>query len=240
MMTATNWHAAGSDDPTAGRITIRERLEAAGLAINTAEYNRAFEEFRRGQSAALAAQRAEAAERERRRIEPYMAEARENVAAWGCVEDGEPSPEEIEEMVREEATRMADEAEEAAEAAARAAERESDEAADYDRRQAAIEAAVAAATDAATTAGWRLERRRCSHDSSRYFWVLRGGDPDVAGDYDEAVSLRISDHHAKNGSGWNEAKQEQYDRPDINIVIRRGAGGEYTFDLTPLVETINQ
>lgn len=240
MMTATNWQTAGTDDPTAGRITIRERLEAAGLAINTADYNRAFEAFRRGQAAALAARQAEAAERERRRIEPYLAEARENVAAWGCVEDGEPSAEQVEEWVIEEATSMADEAEEAAEMAARSAEREAEEAADYDRRQAAIEAAVAAATEAATSAGWRLERRRCSHDSSRYFWVLRGGDPDVAGDYDEAVSLRISDHHAKNGSGWNEAKQEQHDRPDINIVIRRGAGGEYTFDLTPLVETIAQ
>ena len=240
MMTATDWQTAGTDDPTAGRITIRERLEAAGLVVNTAEYHRAFKEFRRGQAAALAAQQAEAAERERRRIEPFVAEARENVAAWGCVEDGEQSPEEIEEMVREEATRMADEAEEAADEAARAAEREAEEEADYDRRQAAIEAAVAATIDAATAAGWRLERRRCSHDSSRYYWLLRGGDPDVAGDYDEAVSLRISDHHAKNGSGWNEAKQEQHDRPDINIVIRRGADGEYTFDLTPLVETIAQ
>ena len=240
MMTAINWTAAGTDDPTAGRLTVRERLEAAGLVVNTADYGLAFEEFRRGQAAALATRRAEAEERERRRIEPFMAEARANVAAWGCVEDGGSTPEEIEEMVRDEATRMADEAEEAADEAARSAEREAEEAADYDRRQVALGSAVAAATEAATAAGWRLERRRCSHDSSRYYWLLRGGDPDVAGDYEEAVSLRISDHYAKNGSGWNEAKQEQYDAPDINIVIRRGADGEYTFDLTPLVETIDQ
>ena len=238
MTTAIDWQAAGADDPTAGRLTIRERLEAAGLVVNTADYNRAFEEFRRGQVAALATRRAEAEERERLRIEPFMAEARANVAAWGCVEDGGSTPEGIEEMVRDEATRMADEAEEAADEAARAAEREAEEAADYDRRQVALDSAVAAATEVATAADWRLERRRCSHDSSRYYWLLRGGDPDVAGDYDEAVSLRISDHHAKNGSGWNEQKQEQYDRPDINIVIRRGADGDYTFDLTPLVETI--
>lgn len=240
MMTAIDWHASGASEPTAGRLTIRERLEAGGLAFATADYHRAYEEFRRGQAAGLAARRAEAEERERRRIEPYMAAAREHVVAWGCVEDGESSPEEIEGMVVEEATRLADEADEAADEAARAAEREAAADADYARRQACLAAAVAAATDAATAAGWRMESRRCSHDSSRYYWVLRGGDKDVPGDYDEAVSLRISDHHAKNGSGWNESKQEQHDRPDINVVIRRGAGGEYTFDLAPLVETLNR
>ena len=244
MMTTIDWQAAGTDDPTAGRRTIRERLEAAGLAVNTADYNRAFEDFRRGQAAALAAQQADAEERERRRIEPHMAEARANVAGWGCVEDGESSPEEVEQWIVEEATRMADEAERAAAEAARAAEREAGEAgeyADYTSRQAGLRMAIAAAAAAvAVSDGWRIEERRCSHDSSRYFWLLRGGDPDAAGDYEEAVSLRISDHHAKNGSGWNEAKQEQYDAPDINIVLRRGAGGEYTFDLTPLVETLDR
>lgn len=241
MMTTIDWQAAGTDDPTAGRRTIRDRLEAAGLTANTPDYQRAFEEFRRGQAAALAAKQAEAEERERRRVEPHMAEARKNVAGWGCVEDGESSPEEVEQWVVEEATRMADEAERDAAEAARAAEREADEYADYCRRQTGLRMAIAAATAAvADAAGWRMEERRCSHDSSRYFWLLRGGDPGVAGDYDEAVSLRISDHHARNGSGWNEAKQEQYDLPDINIVLRRGAGGEYTFDLTPLVETLDR
>jgi hypothetical protein len=217
-----------------------EWLRGIGMEPDTADWNRSHSELA-AMAASYATEMAAAeAERERRRIEPYLAEARENVAAWGCVEDGEPSPEEIEEMVREEAARMAEEAEEAADEAASAAEREAEEAADYDLRQAAIKAAVAAATDAAAAAGWRAETRRCSHDCSRYFWLLRGGDPGVAGDYDEAVSLRISDHHAKNGSGWNESKQEQYPEPDINIVIRRGAGGEYTFDLTPLVETIGR
>ena len=241
MMTTIDWQAAGTDDPTAGRRTIRDRLEAAGLAANTPDYQRAFEEFRRGQAAALAARQAEAEERERRRIDPHMAEARKNVAGWGCVEDGESSPEEVEQWVVEEATRMADEAEHAAAEEARAAERDAAELADYAARQAGLRMAIAAATAAvAESAGWRMEERRCSHDSSRYFWLLRGGDPGVAGDYDEAVSLRISDHHAKNGSGWNEAKQEQHDRPDINIVLRRGAGGEYTFDITPLVETLDR
>lgn len=241
MMTAIDWQAAGAADPTAGRLTIRERLEAAGLAVNTADYNLAFSEFRRGQAAGLASQQAEAAERERRRIEPFVAEARENVATWGCVEDGDPSPEEVEAWVIEEATRMADEAEQAASEEARAAEREAEQLADYTARQAGLRMAIAAAGAAVAEAeGWRMEERQCSHDSSRYFWLLRGGDTDVDGAYDQAVSLRISDHHAKNGSGWNEAKQEQHDAPDINIVLRRGAGGEYTFDLAPLVETISR
>ena len=118
MTTATDWQAAGTDDPTAGRITIRERLEAAGLVVNTSYYNRAFKEFRRGQAAALAARQAEAAERERRRIEPFVDEAREIVA------EQEIEADEIDAAVIEQATALADEAEEAAEAAARSAERE--------------------------------------------------------------------------------------------------------------------
>ena len=142
-------------------------------------------------------------------------------------------------QAREEAARMADEAEEAAEEAARAAEREAEELADYEARQDCLRAAVAAAKEAvAAASGWRLLKRPCSHDSSRYHWLLGGGSGDD--DYEQALSLRISDHYTKNGSGWNEAKQTQHDEPDVNIVIRRGAGGEYTFDLTPLVETLDR
>lgn len=236
----TDWANAGAADPTAGKRTIREQLEASGLVLDTAEYHRAFDEFRRGQASARAARQAAAEERERQRVAPCLAEARAAVLSWGCVEDGSSTAEEIEDMVADEATRLADEADEAAREAAERAGREEAELADYLRRQAGLRAAVAAVIDAAAEAGWRLEERRCSHDSSRYYWLLRGGDPDAVGDYDEAVSLRISDHHAKNGSGWNEAKQEHHDAPDINIVIRRGADGEYAFDLAPLVETIGQ
>ena len=227
MMTATDWQTAGTDDPTAGRITIRERLEAAGLVVNTADYHRAFEEFRRGQAAAIAARQAEAEERERRRIEPFVAEAREFVA------EQEIEADEIDAAVIERATALADDAEEAAEAAARAAEREEAEQEDYRRCVAATTAASRAAEAAVEAAGWTMTYRHGSAGGSRYYWVA-----DSADQWGERFSLRISDHHAKNGSGWNEAKQEQHDRPDINIVIRRGADGEYTLDLTPLVETI--
>lgn len=233
------WESFGRENPTLGRHGIRDALEAAGLVLNTRDYQLAYEAVRRGGSAEEQARAAKRAEQERLRVEPFMAEARANVMAWGCVEDGGSTPEEIEEMVGEEATRLADEAEEQAAEAARAAKREEQELADYLARQRGLEAAVLAAEAAVAEAdGWRIEERECSNASSRYYWLLRGGDPAEADDYEEAVSLRISDHHAKNGSGWNEAKQEQHEPPDINIVICRGAGGEYTFDLTPLVETI--
>ena len=234
----TAWESAGAADPDAGRRTIRELLEAGGLAVNTTEYNRAVEEFLRGQAAAIAARQAAADERERARVEPYLAEARDNVMTWGCVEDGSTPQEEIAELVTQEATRLADEAEERVADEALAAEREAAELADYCMRQEALAAAVQAATDAAISAGWRIEQRQCSHDCSRYFWVVRCDDDDD--EHEQAVSLRISDHHAKSGSGWCESKQAHHDEPDINIVLRRASGGAYTFDMAPLMETIGR
>ena len=234
------WSQIGETLPHASRREIRERLESAGLDLNTAAYRDAYEAFRRGMEAALAARQAEADARERKRIEPYLAGAREAVMSWGCVEDGEFDAAQIEESVIEEATRLADDAEEAEAEAARAAKREAEELADYEGRQDGLRRAVEAAHDAAAAAGWRLEKRRCSHDSSRYYWAKIGGDPADPGDYDDVFSLRISDHHAKNGSGWNEAAQTQYDRPDVNVVLRRGESGEYEFNLTKLLEELDR
>lgn len=236
-----NWESFGQENPTLGRHGIRAALEAAGLVLNSREYQIAYEAVRRGGNAEEQARAAKRAEQERLRVEPFMAAARGNVMAWGCVEDGGSTPEEIEEMIREEATLLADEAEEQAAEAARAAEREEQELADYLARQAGLRAAVLAAEGAVAAAdGWRIEERRCSNECSRYYWLLRGGDPAEADDYEEAASLRISDHHAPNGSGWSDEKQERHEAPDINIVLRRGAGGGYTFDLAPLMETLDR
>lgn len=241
MMTATDWQAAGAAMPEAGRRTMREQLEAAGLKLDTAVYNAAVAEFRRGQEAALAERRAAAEARERQRVEPFLASARENVMAWGCVEAGSTSAEEVEAMVADEARLMADEADERAAAEAALAEREAEQLADYLARQDGLRAAVTAAEAAvAGVGGWRMRWRQCGNSSSRYYWLLRGGDPADDGDWEERHSLRISDHHAPHGSGWNEAAQDRHAEPDINIVLRRGAGGVYTFDLTPLVETLGQ
>lgn len=235
-MTTIDWYAVGTEEWTAARFQIRQHLEAAGVVLNTAYYHQAYQDFRRGQEATSAALFAEREARERQRIEPYMGKARE----WVSEDDdyAAKSSEEIEKLVVEEATRMADEVDEIAIELARKAERDAEDDADRDRRRAAIEEAVSAATAVAIAAGWRLEWRPCSHASSRYYWLLLGGDPDVDDDYEKVFSLRISDHYARNGSGWNEEKQEHYDLPDINIVTYLWVGDEYTFDLTPLKEMI--
>ena len=137
------------------------------------------------------------------------------------------------------AWQLADEAataaEEQADADAVRREREDAEYADYLARRAGVDAASRAAEAAVLTAGWTITYRHGSAGGSLYYWVADPADEDG-----ERYSLRISDHAAPGGGGWNEAKQERHDAPDINIVIRRGADGEYTFDLTPLVETIDQ
>jgi hypothetical protein len=130
------------------------------------------------------------------------------------------------------ADEAATEAEERAEAAAKQAEREEAELADYLARQAAVDAARREAEAACAAAGWTITWRHGSAGGSLYFWIVGPADDD------ERFSLRISDHHAPGGAGWNDERQERHAEPDINIVIRRGAGGDYTHDLTPLAETI--
>jgi len=233
---ATDWETIGRERPSMGRHEIRSMLEAAGLVINTAEYNRAREAYGRGASATERTRAAEQAAAERERIAPYLAEARENVMAWGAVEDGGMGGDEIERSVIEEATTLADEADEQAAEDASRAERDEEELLGYQQRQACLAACETAAEAACKGAGWTFTRRRCGNDSSRYFWIAR---LDADGEEEVVFSLRISDHFAPNGSGWNEQKQEQHDEPDVNIVIRRGAGDEYTFDLTPLMETLD-
>ena len=142
-------------------------------------------------------------------------------------------------MVRDEAARLADELARVERETEERAEREAEELEEYLLKQNGLRRALAAAESLVReAAGWRLVSRRCGSDSSHYFWLFFGGESEA--DWEERIGLRISDHYAPNGSGWNELTQDRHPEPDINIVIRRGAGGEYTFDLTPLVETISR
>ena len=172
------------------------------------------------------------------RLRPYVA------AAWA--EAGSYSTDDLAAIVghdglrqnlrAEAAWKFADEAaaeaEERAAAAAEHAEREEAGLADYLARRAAVDAARREAEAACAAAGWTMAWRHGSAGGSMYFWIVGPGDDD------ERMSLRISDHIAPGGAGWNDERQERHAEPDLNIVIRRGAGGDYTHDLTPLVETI--
>jgi hypothetical protein len=169
---------------------------------------------------------------ERARLAQFLPHVREDAAFWGCVEDGHMTAEELEEMIIEEARERADKAEEIAAEEARAAERAAAEFLDYQQRQAALDACERAAQAEVIEAGWKWTARKCGHGSSRYFWLERA-------DEEVVLSLRISDHYAKNGSGWNEAKQEQHDEPNINLVIRSNGDGPYGFDLAKLTESLD-
>jgi hypothetical protein len=108
------------------------------------------------------------------------------------------------------------------------------ELAEYLARQAGTAAARRAVEEAVAAAGWSIEWRHGSLGGSAYFWLVEPGEDG------ERHSLRISDHHAPGGAGWNDERQERHAAPDINIVIRRVEGGDYTFDLGPIVEILNQ
>jgi hypothetical protein len=233
-MTATkiDWEQFGRDNAHSHRHALRAALEAAGLELNSRDYHLALEAIRRGQSATEQARAAERAEAERARLAPFIAEARADAAFWGCVEDGDMTADQLEAAIIEEARERADEADEHAAEEARAAEREAAELLDYQQRQAALDACERAAQAEVIDAGWKWTARKCGHDCSRYFWLERHDDEVV-------FSLRISDHYAKNGSGWNEAKQEQHDEPNINIVIRSNGDGTYGFDLARLTEKLD-
>jgi hypothetical protein len=233
-MAATDWEQIGRDNRTWGRHEMRAAIQAAGLELNSRDYHLAFEAIRRGQSEIEQARKAEREQAERHRIEPYREEARLNVLSWGCWEENGPEGdlETFLENCVEEATRLADEVDEAAAEEVRSKERDEAALLDYRQRLAGVDACVASAQAEVADAGWLLEERRCGSDCSRYFWLTR-----EEGDF--ALSMRISDHYAKNGSGWNESKQEQHDAPDINIVLCKQADGCYGFDLKKLTERLD-
>lgn len=230
--TKIDWEQFGRDNAQIGRSELRAAVEAAGLELNSRDYHLAFEAIRRGQSVVEQARAAQRAEAERARLAPFLAESRADAASWGCVEDGDLTAEELEELILRDANERADEADEKAAEEARAAEREAAALLDYQQRQATLDACERAAEAEVLDAGWKWTRRRCGHDCSRYFWIERH-------DEEVVLSLRISDHFAKNGSGWNEAKQEQHDEPNVNIVIHSNGDGTYGFDLTKLTERLD-
>ena len=136
---------------------------------------------------------------------------------------------------RQFADEAATEAEQRADADAVRREREEFELADFVARNRTTTAASRAAESAVAAAGWTMTYRHGSSGGSLYYWVKNPAD-----DCGERYSLRISDHRAPNGAGWNDAKQQRHDEPDLNIVIRRTAHGEYTFDLSLLFQLLGQ
>lgn len=212
-----------------GRRRRSDWLRSQGVLEGSQEWNAAHSALAEVARLAAVEQARRQAERETARISPYLDKARWAVEGFGVVEEGLASPEEIEDLVIEEATRLADEADEAAAEAAAEAERQAREEADYIARQETLSRCVKAVAEAVDGTPWTLVERRCSHAESRYYWLLLGT-PD---DYEDRLSLRISDHHARGGSGWNEAAQTHYPEPDVNLVLRRGDDG-WGFDLAPL------
>jgi hypothetical protein len=235
QQTKTDWEQVGrSLGPHVGRLTLRTTLEAAGLVVNTPDYQRVLAAIQRGQNAKRRELEAAQAAREEARLAPYREEARANVLAWGCWEEDGPEGnlEAFLEDCREEASRMADEAEQVAAEAEETAQREAAELLHYQRSVAAINAACGAAAAACLEAGWRLEPRRGGSELSCYFHACR---LDENGDEDLVLTVRISDHYAPNGSGWNESAQTQHDRPDVNIVM----SSSYSFTLERLLERLD-
>jgi hypothetical protein len=64
----------------------------------------------------------------------------------------------------------------------------------------------------AESSGWEIELRSCSHKSSSYYNLRKAG---------EVVTLRISDHEARNGAGFNRETGMPHDECDINLVAVR-------------------
>jgi hypothetical protein len=240
-MTATlsHWEQFGRDNPQMTRRELRDTLEAAGLVLNSRGYHLAFEAINRGRSEIERDRMAVRERAERERIAPYQEEARMNVLAWGCWQEQSPADNQpqFDADCHEEATRLADEAAESAEDAARTAEQDAADLLNYRERIAAVDACVSAAKASVADAGWRIDERKCGSESSRYFFVCRP-DADCPDEEDVVLTLRISDHFAKNGSGWNEGKQDYHNEPDVNVVVRKNRRGNYAFDLSPLTDRL--
>jgi hypothetical protein len=95
-------------------------------------------------------------------------------------------------------------------------ELEREEQAEADAKYAAIrdafEALVRGVVPMAESLGWEVTIRSCSHSASRYYVLDKNG---------QSLDLRVSDHVAKNGAGFNRETGLPHDECDVNIVAGR-------------------
>lgn len=76
----------------------------------------------------------------------------------------------------------------------------------------AFEALVRGVVPMAESLGWEVTIRSCSHSASRYYVLDKNG---------QSLDLRVSDHVAKNGAGFNRETGLPHDECDVNIVAGR-------------------
>jgi hypothetical protein len=82
----------------------------------------------------------------------------------------------------------------------------------YDAIRDAFEALVRGVVPMAESLGWEVTIRSCSHSASRYYVLDKNG---------QSLDLRVSDHVAKNGAGFNRETGLPHDECDVNIVAGR-------------------
>ena len=114
---------------------------------------------------------------------------------------------------------------------------EEDKDAEWSESKRAIENTSRNVSDFLVANGFRVENEYRAIGGSTYFDVIHK-DPDFTENgieyegYEHQAEVRVSDHIAPKGSGFNEGTQEQHDEPHINVIVD---GSTEAYKAAPLV-----
>jgi hypothetical protein len=124
--------------------------------------------------------------------------------------------------ILDEAANIRDEEAEAKQQAKDTEEREEEEYQKWLSRKEATEDAIEEASEVLKRDGWKVEMTGQSITGSSYFTLTKSSrfHGDDYGGVD--VTLRISNHYAPKGSGFNQQTQEYHNEPDVNVVVTPG------------------
>lgn len=173
------------------------------------------EEWKRLQDAHDTERQQKFLEDEKKRLAPYMDEARKAAPDW-CDEWDEADDEQQEELVLKVATQLADDAEEQAESERHEKEVENRDMVDYHAKIDAKDHVETAFLEFCKEHNLQCEHTSGSGGYSRYFDVAGPVDSD---EEDNWIKVRISDHYAPNGAGFNQSTGTYHDEPDVNFVV---------------------
>ena len=124
--------------------------------------------------------------------------------------------------ILDEAANIRDEESEARQQAEDAEQRAEEEYREWKAKKEATENAIEEAWNIFKQNGWKIEQTGSSITGSNYFTLTKPSrfNGDEYGGVD--VTLRISNHYAPKGAGFNEQTQEYHSEPDVNIIVTPG------------------
>jgi len=195
-----------------GFVSKRERQKALRENGHDIADSKVMQEFNRGHSDAISQKQNEREQAKNLRLAPFIEAARKN---WkpGDFDIDDSDTQAWEAKLKSIAEEDADNADNEMDA-----ENEKQQQINRDMKKHLVSEEVTSRArkivgDWAKDHGWEVSNEHSSRTNSHYCTLAKRN-----GDEEESFTVRVSDHHAPHGSGFNEAKQEYHEPSDVNIV----------------------